>query len=1057
MDINNKNFKDNLKDSFEKFKRFFYSHPEPLVFIDKNGFIIDINPKFTEVFGFSLEELKGKNINDSFFLPENLYEEGKELDEIAIKTGYINFETKRKKKDGSIIPVSISGSPISINGDIKGIIGLYIDLSEKKKREEEFKYLSTHDNLTGLYNKSFFEERFKIEKERAKRYNEKFAVLFVDLFDFKYINDKYGHSFGDRVLKEISKKFLQNIRKTDLIARAGGDEFLILITNVKNLDSLMFIIKRLIDTFESFIIDDTKLNIGLNIGISIYPDDGEELDELIKKADLAMYHSKSMGKNTFSFYSKELNVKKITIEPRKLERKFESIFNNIPIGIILFDNNGLINFANKKIDELLNLSNETIIGKNIKEILHLEEGLRLNEFFENKINEFQTELKYKIDDFETKFLKINFYNFIDKEFNVKYNLLTIQDITKEKLLNHDLKKEREFLATILENVDAIVLILNEKGDIKYINKKGEEVLGYKIDEIINKNWFDYFLPDNIKNSVYSFFENIIQEKPTDYKIKINPIKTRSGEIKVVLWKNSLIYDSLKNEKLIISSGIDITNELKLQKELKEKEELLNKILDSSSEMIFVKDLEGRYIYANEEFSKKFNLSLNEIIGKRDIDLFSEDDIKKIKKIDNLVIQEKRKIVTEDTLTYGNKKFEVKITKSPLFDESGNVIGIVGYSEDITDLKEYERDRDNLIESLREELKFQENLRNISFILHSQENLKSLLNQILIEIEKIKPSTSSNIAFLEGDFLINVAIRGYEKYGIEDYVKNFKLNINEFTIERFVVENKKPYIIYDTEKDGQWKILEKTRFIKSHLIVPILVKDKLIGVIRLDSDKENTFSTRDADRLTILAGSLGLAIENIKNLEKLKNFLNQIFNLVTKITELKDPYTAGHQKNVSEISVKIAEKLGLDLEKIEIIRTASLVHDLGKIILPLEILTKPFKLTPKEYELIKEHPKFGYELLKEVEIPYPIGEIILEHHERINGSGYPKGLKGDEILFEAKIIAVADVFDAMNSHRPYRPKHSIDEIIKELTLNKGILYEPKVVDAILELYNENKLL
>lgn len=1050
-----KDIENSLKESFEKFKSFFYNHPEALVFIDINGFIIDINPKFKEIFGFTLDEIHGKNINETFFVPEELYNEGKELEEIALKTGYVNFETKRKRKDGTIIPVSISGSPIIINGDVKGIIGLYIDLSEKKKREEELKFLSTHDNLTGLFNKQFFEERFKSEKERAKRYNEKFAILFVDLYDFKYINDRYGHSFGDIVLKEIAKRLEKNIRKYDLIARAGGDEFLILINNIKNLNCVISIIKRLIDNiFENLIINEIKIDTGVNIGVSIYPDDGEELDELIKKADMAMYHAKSIGKNIFSFYSKEFNLELKISEPRKVERKFESIFNNLPIGIIIFDKNKMINFINEKGAEVLNLKREEIIGKSIKELINSDIDLKIDEFIKYNLNEYTLETEYKVNE-EIKFLKLTFYQIFDKDYNIYYYLLTINDVTKEKSLNHELKKEREFLSNLLENIEAIITIEDLDGNVLYINKKGEKILGYKKEEIIGKNWVESFTPENYKNELKSFYERLKKGEIEELRIHINPVKTKDGTEKIILWKNSFItYE--KNQTVLLSSGLDITKELELQQELRKKEEILEKILDSSSELIFVRDLEGKYLYVNKAFLRKFNLNQNEVIGRKHIEIFPKYK-NLIMEVDEKILKEKKEFTREEEIIINDEKFIFSITRTPLIDDNGNITQIIGFALDITELKQKEEELKNMVDTLKEELFIQNKIRKITNILISQNNLLDLFKLFLDEISEIVYSDCSDIALIEGNKIKTMFYKGYEKYGIEDFIKNFEIDINKFPTNLLVLETKKPIIINDTTKEEKWVYLEETSFIKSFLNIPIILRDNVIGFLRLVNEKENAFTQKDADRLTIVAGTLGLAIENIKNLEKTRSFLDQTLNLISKITELKDPYTAGHQKNVSQYAVKIAKKINLSEEKIHIIKTASLLHDIGKMILPFEILTKPFKLTPREYELIKEHPKYGYELLKDLEIPEIIKEIILQHHERLNGTGYPKGLKNDEILLEAKIIAVADVFDAMNSHRPYRPKYPVEEILNELNSNKGILYDTKVVDALIELYKEKELI
>ena len=175
----------------------------------------------------------------------------------------------------------------------------------------------------------------------------------------------------------------------------------------------------------------------------------------------------------------------------------------------------------------------------------------------------------------------------------------------------------------------------------------------------------------------------------------------------------------------------------------------------------------------------------------------------------------------------------------------------------------------------------------------------------------------------------------------------------------------------------------------------------------------------------------------------------VFSLALAI-ERRDPYTAGHQKNVANLTKKIAKKLGLDEQKIDILFMGALLHDLGKIAIPSEILTKPGKLTPEEFALIKTHPRVGYEILKDVEFVGPVKEMVLYHHERLDGSGYPEGLKGDLIPMEARLLAVADVVDAISSHRPYRPALGLEMALEEIKKNRGILYDPDVVDACLSI-------
>jgi PAS domain S-box-containing protein len=161
-------------------------------------------------------------------------------------------------------------------------------------------------------------------------------------------------------------------------------------------------------------------------------------------------------------------------------------------------------------------------------------------------------------------------------------------------------------------------------------------------------------------------------------------------------------------------------------------------------------------------------------------------------------------------------------------------------------------------------------------------------------------------------------------------------------------------------------------------------------------------------------------------ERLKKTMDAAIDTMSRIIEAKDPYTSGHQRRVCQLAVPLARELGLSPDKIEGIRIASLIHDIGKIGLPAEILSKPTKLADIEFSLIKGHSRTGYDILKSIDFSYPIAQIVLQHHERLNGSGYPNNLKDDKILLEARILGVADVVEAMSSHRPYRPALGIDK-------------------------------
>jgi putative nucleotidyltransferase with HDIG domain len=193
----------------------------------------------------------------------------------------------------------------------------------------------------------------------------------------------------------------------------------------------------------------------------------------------------------------------------------------------------------------------------------------------------------------------------------------------------------------------------------------------------------------------------------------------------------------------------------------------------------------------------------------------------------------------------------------------------------------------------------------------------------------------------------------------------------------------------------------------------------------------------------------------QSLDKLTRALSGTIRAMAIVVETRDPYTAGHQRRVADLAQAIAAEMALDDDMVEGIRTAGMIHDIGKISIPAEILSKPTMLSDVEISLIRIHPQVGHDILKEIDFPWPIAQIVLQHHERINGTGYPTGIKNDDILLEAKVLAVADVVETIASHRPYRPAFGIEQALDEITQQKGILYDSDIAESCLKLFNIKK--
>jgi putative nucleotidyltransferase with HDIG domain len=255
--------------------------------------------------------------------------------------------------------------------------------------------------------------------------------------------------------------------------------------------------------------------------------------------------------------------------------------------------------------------------------------------------------------------------------------------------------------------------------------------------------------------------------------------------------------------------------------------------------------------------------------------------------------------------------------------------------------------------------------------------------------------------------------------------------------------------------------------RSSAALPLFRDGRAVGTLTLYAGTTNAFTEQAQELLSATARDVDHALKLFsmeilkdKALGDLKNSFKrlhrswlQTVEMTTAITETRDPYTAGHERRVAEIAVAIAIEMGLETGKIEGIRVSGYLHDLGKIGVPVEILAKLGKLSAPEFDLVRAHSEKGCKILQEVDFPWPVAEVAYQHHERLDGSGYPRGLKGDEILPEARIIAVADVIEAMASHRPYRAALGIEKALAEIKRGCGTTYDPTVADTCLALFRE----
>jgi len=360
------------------------------------------------------------------------------------------------------------------------------------------------------------------------------------------------------------------------------------------------------------------------------------------------------------------------------------------------------------------------------------------------------------------------------------------------------------------------------------------------------------------------------------------------------------------------------------------------------------------------------------------------------------------------------------------------------------------------------------IRGINQLIVKEKDINVLLQKACDVLIGVRGYNAAWLGFLKDEKTFAIVVGSPLKGDVSRFCAQVLRGDYPPCIERAFIQ-KGPFVVMERPRDCGGCLLKNTCRGRESVIIRITHNGKLFGLLVLSLAPGISVKDEEEHLLIEVANDIAFGLHNIEleekdklseqklqqSYKKLRKTMEDTIYTIGKIAETRDPYTSGHQKNVSQIATFIAQEMKLPKDKIEGIRIASLVHDIGKISIPAEILSKPTKLNEREYSIIKDHSQTGYDILKTIDFPWPVAQIVLQHHERLNGSGYPNKLKGDKILLEAKILGVTDVVEAMSSHRPYRPALGIDKALEEISKNKGILYDPEVVDICLKLFKKKE--
>jgi PAS domain S-box-containing protein/putative nucleotidyltransferase with HDIG domain len=747
--------------------------------------------------------------------------------------------------------------------------------------------------------------------------------------------------------------------------------------------------------------------------------------------------------------------------------RYSATFNQVAVGIAHSSLGLKIIAANPALCAMLGYSESELLGRRLLDITHPDDVVASQQLGDavagtgTASNCARIEKRYLRNDGSVIWTADSVALARDIHGNPAYYITVVHDISERKRMETLLCDNERHFRSLIENSADLVLVIDPAGTIKYSSPSVMRMGGYAASELLGRSILDFMHPEDIAAATADLRTIVLHpESPLRADRRV---RHRSGRWMLLesIAKNALDDPSIAG---IVVNARDVTTRREAERDLVFKNSVLSTQQETSPDGILLVDENAKILSFNRKFVDIFGIpeDLVRVGDHRAVLGFAlqrvEDPEQCLAKVEELY--RNREARSRDEISFKDGKVVDRFS-SPVIGRDRTYYGRVWYFREITAQRQAER-------ALAKVHRARCALSQFSGVLVHAKDEAELIQAMCDSIVTIGGYRFAWVGLVEHD--ASKTIRAVAHAGYESgYIGEAHVTWDDVAPGRgpvgTAVRTARLQVVQDIQTDASfapWRDKAAARGYRSIVALPLLSGVEPIGVLAIYASEVNAFDGEELALLNDLAEDLGYGLVTLRtriahekgSMRLLKSMEATVLAMAATM-ESRDAYTAGHQRRVADLAVAIARELRLPQDDVDGLHFAAIVHDLGKIQIPAEILSKPGSLTPIEYQLIKEHPETGYNILKTVDFPWPIAEIVRQHHERLDGSGYPHGLKGDAILMCARILAVADTVEAMAAHRPYRPGLGVDKALEHVASHRGTSFDAAAVDACLRLFAEKR--